>query len=69
MFSTEGQPQGGTTEIVGMAGVLCGLTSIRCARQTPSILATDMLGGDAASNPQYCRRRFWRTLQHVCWKF
>ena len=37
--------------MVGMAGVLCGLTSIRCSGETATRLASFMLDGEAASNP------------------
>jgi chemotaxis protein CheX len=42
-------PAGQVTGMVGMAGALCGMTNIRCSRDTGGKLAALMLGGDAAS--------------------
>src|SRR5579863_6983993 len=49
--SADGKPSGDTTAIVGMAGALCGMTAIRCSRQSATKLAVNMLGGDAVTNP------------------
>lgn len=49
--SSAGKPHGDTTAIVGLAGALCGMTSIRCSGDSASKLASRMLGGDAGSNP------------------
>jgi chemotaxis protein CheX len=45
-----GQPRGEQTAMVGMAGALCGMTTIRCSSETAGKFASLMLGGDAASN-------------------
>jgi chemotaxis protein CheX len=42
--SEEGEVVPGLTAIVGLAGSLCGLFSIRCSRETGSKLAEKMLG-------------------------
>lgn len=49
------EPSGHHTAMVGMAGVLCGMTTIRCGDETASKLASRMLGGDAASNQSTVR--------------
>jgi chemotaxis protein CheX len=49
------EPQGEQTAMVGMAGALCGMTTLRCSRTTASKFASLMLGGDAASNPSTAR--------------
>jgi chemotaxis protein CheX len=49
------EPQGEQTAMVGMAGALCGMTTLRCSRTTAAKLAALMLGGDAASNPSMAR--------------
>lgn len=46
------EPQGDRTAMVGMAGSLCGMTTIRCSGDVAAKLASRMLDGDAASNPQ-----------------
>jgi len=45
------EPQGAHTAMVGLAGALCGMVTIRCTKATSASLASAMLGGDAASNP------------------
>lgn len=45
------KPTGSQTAIVGMAGALCGMTTIRCSTAVATKLASLMLGQDAASNP------------------
>src|SRR5438552_684506 len=52
---SEAAPRGQETAMVGMAGALCGMTTIRCARVTSARLAALMLGEDAASNPSAAR--------------
>jgi len=44
-------PHGGQTAMVGLAGALCGMTMVRCSKETSAKLASLMLGQDAASNP------------------
>jgi chemotaxis protein CheX len=44
------EPQGELTAMVGMAGALCGMTTLRCSRAMSTQFATQMLGGDAASS-------------------
>jgi chemotaxis protein CheX len=48
-------PSGGQTAMVGMAGALCGMTTVRCSRATAVKLASLMLGEDAVSNPASAR--------------
>lgn len=48
-------PTGGQTAMVGMAGALCGMTTIRCTRATAVKLAALMLGEEANSNPASAR--------------
>ena len=45
-----GEPKGEQTAMVGMAGTLCGMTTIRCTTGTAGKFASLMLGGDAGSN-------------------
>jgi chemotaxis protein CheX len=45
------EPQGEQIAMVGLAGALCGMVTVRCDSKTAVKLATLMLGGDAASNP------------------
>lgn len=49
------EPSGEQTAMVGMAGALCGMTTLRCSKATAGRLASLMLGGDAASNPSTAR--------------
>jgi chemotaxis protein CheX len=42
--------QGELTAMVGMAGALCGMTTLRCSRSMAARFASQMLGGDATSN-------------------
>jgi chemotaxis protein CheX len=49
--TAEGQPAGDFTAMVGMAGALCGMTSIRCSRALAAKLAAAMLGEESTSNP------------------
>jgi len=49
------EPHGEQTAMVGMAGALCGMTTLRCSRATATRFASLMLGGDAASNPSTAR--------------
>jgi chemotaxis protein CheX len=37
--------------MVGLAGALCGMVTIRCTKATSGSMASAMLGGDAAANP------------------
>ena len=46
--STE-EPHGEYTAMVGLAGALCGMISLRCSNPTAGKFASLMLGGDAAS--------------------
>jgi chemotaxis protein CheX len=48
-------PAGGQTAMVGMAGALCGMTTIRCTRAIAIKLAALMLGEEAISNPASAR--------------
>jgi chemotaxis protein CheX len=48
-------PTGGQTAMVGMAGALCGMTTIRCTRAAAVKLAASMLGKEAISNPTSAR--------------
>ena len=45
------EAQGDRTAMVGIAGALCGMMTIRCSGQTASRLASRMLDGEAAENP------------------
>jgi chemotaxis protein CheX len=38
----------GVTSMVGLAGSLCGLLTLRCSRQCGALMATRMLGADGA---------------------
>jgi chemotaxis protein CheX len=51
---SESRP-GEQTAMVGMAGALCGMTTLRCSRETSAKLATLMLGGDSRSNASTAR--------------
>lgn len=50
-LAADGEPQGNETAMVGMAGALCGMTSIRCTTSAATKLASLLLGGDAVTNP------------------
>jgi len=45
------EPSGEQTAMVGMAGALCGMTALRCAKATASRFAALMLGEAAAADP------------------
>lgn len=49
------EPRGEQTAMVGMAGALCGMTTLRCSHATAVKFAALMLGGDAQSNPSMAR--------------
>jgi chemotaxis protein CheX len=49
------EPSGQHTAMVGLAGALCGMLTIRLGDSTASKLASFMLGGDAASNQSTIR--------------
>jgi len=51
LASPEGEPRGDFTAMVGMAGALCGMTSVRCPRTLAAKLAAAMLGEESTSNP------------------
>lgn len=48
-------PRGGQTAMVGLAGALCGMTTLRCSKETSAKLASLMLGEDVAANPSTAR--------------
>jgi chemotaxis protein CheX len=52
---TQEDPHGEMLAMVGMAGALCGVTTIRCSKGIAEKLAIAMLGGDAESNPSMAR--------------
>lgn len=45
------QERSGLTAMVGMAGALCGMTTIRCSSDTAIRLASKMAGDEAAKDP------------------
>ena len=45
------QPEGPQTAMVGLAGALCGMITIRSSQESALLLATRMMGDDAKSNP------------------
>ena len=49
------EARGEQTAMVGLAGALCGMVTIRCSAQVSHRLASLMLGGEAASNPVTAR--------------
>lgn len=49
------EEKGEQTAMVGMAGALCGMTTVRCSRAASAKFASLMLGGEAASNPSTAR--------------
>jgi len=49
---TERPVKGGFTAVVGLAGALCGVVTVRCAAQTASHMAKEMLGDTAESEEQ-----------------
>jgi len=49
------EPGGEVTAMVGLAGALCGVVTLRCSRPASATFASKMLGGDAASNPSMAR--------------
>ena len=50
-----GEPSGEQTAMVGLAGALCGMATIRCSRGMADRFASLMLGGDAGGNPSAAR--------------
>jgi len=53
--SSSEEQNGGETAMVGLAGALCGMVTLRCSRQSSVRLASRMLGEDGASNPSTAR--------------
>lgn len=53
-LSTE-EPRGEQTAMVGLAGGLCGMVTLRCTQTAAAKLASAMLGGDAACNSSTTR--------------
>ncbi len=49
--ASTGDPVGEVTAMVGLAGALCGMTNIRCAKVTAARFAALMLGEAAAADP------------------
>ena len=49
------EPGGEQTAMVGLAGALCGMITLRCSHRNAAKLAALMLGEDAASNPAVSR--------------
>ena len=49
------EPRGELTAMVGLAGALCGMTTLRCSEATSVKLASLMLGEEAASTPTIAR--------------
>jgi chemotaxis protein CheX len=49
------EPRGEQTAMVGLAGALCGMVTLRCSAAAAFKFASLMLGGDAASNPSTAR--------------
>lgn len=49
------EPSGEQTAMVGMAGALCGMITLRCSQRASVKLASLMLGQDAASSPDTAR--------------
>jgi len=45
------KPHGEQTAMVGLAGALCGMITIRCNKETAQNLAAQMLGENAKSDP------------------
>jgi chemotaxis protein CheX len=45
------EPTGEQTAMVGLAGALCGMATVRCSSATAAKLASRMLGEEATSNP------------------
>ena len=52
--STE-EPRGEQTAMVGLAGGLCGMVTVRCSQPTAAKLASLMLGVDGTSSPSTTR--------------
>lgn len=50
-FTPDENPRGEKTAMVGLAGALCGMVTIRCSSATAAKLAAHMLGDGATSNP------------------
>lgn len=48
-------PRGDYTAMVGMAGALCGMTTIRCSHKSAEKLASQMLGGDTPAETETVR--------------
>jgi len=50
-----GEPQGEETAMVGLAGALCGMVTLRCSRKNAVKLASLMLAGDSGSDSSTAR--------------
>lgn len=51
LVETPAEPKGVLTAMVGLAGALCGMVTIRCGTAAAGKVAGLMLGEDAGSNP------------------
>jgi chemotaxis protein CheX len=49
------EPRGEQTAMVGLAGALCGMTTVRCSSRTAQKFASLMLGGDEDPDPSTVR--------------
>jgi chemotaxis protein CheX len=50
--AAQSHKQSGLTAMVGMAGVLCGMTTIHCSTESAICLASKMAGDEAAKDPK-----------------
>ncbi len=50
------------TAMVGLAGSLCGVLSLRCSAEAAGLIASKMLGGD----PDQARQESWDAIGEVC---
>jgi hypothetical protein len=57
-------PMSGQTTMVGMAGALCGMTSISCSSDTAIKLASKMAGDEAAKDATIVSDAMGELLQH-----
>jgi len=53
--SSQDEPHGELTAMVGLAGAVCGMTTLRCSQATAAKCASLMLGGNDAANASTMR--------------
>jgi chemotaxis protein CheX len=63
------EPKGEQTAMVGMAGALCGMTTLQCSRAASTKLASLMLGGDDPPNPSTAKDALGESCNMIAGNF